>query len=287
MFTITEITRLKSTTEHQGTKYKFWTQDNELFKEGKVQGENWAELIAYNITTLLAIPSAEYKPAKLKTPNKKPKLGTLSPNFINTANGERLINANELLASWLGSKYDKSKTYKQKDYTFFTATNLINNTTCIKNFIGYLLFDTLIANQDRHHENWGFIFASQSGELSLSPTYDHGASLACRMREKERKQRMTTNDTQYSVKFFANKAKTPFYNKERLLKTYQIAELCIMRFPKESSYWIEKISCLSHEQLLNVINNISNEWMSATEKEFTLSLLLYNQQYLKELPRNV
>jgi len=34
-----------NTVECQGTKYKFWTKDGELFKEGKVQGENWAKLI--------------------------------------------------------------------------------------------------------------------------------------------------------------------------------------------------------------------------------------------------
>ena len=42
-------------------------------------------------------------------------------------------------------------------------------------FVGYVLLDAWIANQDRHHENWGAL--RHGDELRLAPTFDHGASL--------------------------------------------------------------------------------------------------------------
>jgi hypothetical protein len=49
-------------TEHQGTKEKFWFGKNQdkLFKIGKHKGENWAEIVACHLATLLDIPCAKY-----------------------------------------------------------------------------------------------------------------------------------------------------------------------------------------------------------------------------------
>jgi hypothetical protein len=42
-------------------------------------------------------------------------------------------------------------------------------------FLGYLLLGAWIANQDRHHENWGLI--SDQEQIYLAPSYDHAASM--------------------------------------------------------------------------------------------------------------
>jgi hypothetical protein len=195
------VDRKHTSPEHQGTKYKFWLE-NKLFKEGKVHGENWAEVVAYQLSLLLNIPCAEYSPAELVI-DSSTICGTLSPNFVDYKNGERLINANELLGGWLGNLYDETQRYKHKAYTFNRSVALFkvlkdqiksnSDYSPIQQFIGYLLLDVLIANQDRHHENWGFI-SSSDGFLYLAPTYDHGASLACRLSEEERVNRLKAKD---------------------------------------------------------------------------------------------
>ena len=40
-------------------------------------------------------------------------------------------------------------------------------------FVGLLVFDALVGNTDRHHENW----AAQQDSQRLAPSFDHGASL--------------------------------------------------------------------------------------------------------------
>ena len=275
--------------EHQGTKCKFWI-DKKLFKVGKVHGENWAEILSYQLSKLLRIPSAEYEPVTFILAGESVR-GTLSGNFV--GDGERLINANELLSGWLGNEYDQTKRYNHKEYTFSRSLALFkvlkeqvqpkHNLQPVQQMIGYLIFDVLIGNQDRHHENWGFISSSE-GALYLAPSYDHGASLACRLSEKERKGRLITQDKGYQIEHFAQKATSAFYGDGgRLLKTYKLAERCIQKYPKESLFWIKKIRGLTQENLLSVVDTLEDDWMSSIEKEFTLKLLQTNQKYLVEL----
>ncbi|MGH6635180.1 MAG: hypothetical protein ACRED0_03285 [Gammaproteobacteria bacterium] len=54
-------------------------------------------------------------------------------------------------------------------------------------FIGYLLLDAWIANQDRHHENWGVI--NYGDGIHLAPSYDHAAALGQNETDEVRKER--------------------------------------------------------------------------------------------------
>ena len=59
-------------------------------------------------------------------------------------------------------------------------------------FIGYVMLDMWIANQDRHHENWAAVWDGEA--LHLAPTFDHGAALARNLSDQERLDRLTTKD---------------------------------------------------------------------------------------------
>jgi len=154
---IQQATKDNSATEQQGTKEKFWYGENrdKLCKFGKVHGENWTELIACSLATSLEIPRAKYIPAEFQVSGRDPIKCVVSQSFINRKEGERLINANELLAKNVES-YDQSVTYKQRKYTFLSAVGLFKVIKCeglygytpVQQFIGYLLFDVFIGNQD-------------------------------------------------------------------------------------------------------------------------------------------
>ena len=292
---IQKATKDNSATEQQGTKAKFWYGMNKdmLCKFGKVHGENWAELIACALATSLEIPRSEYKPAEYQEKEGLPIKCVVSESFINRNIGQRLINANELLAKNVAS-YDQEITYKQRKYTFFSAVGLFKVIECngldgytpIQQFIGYLLFDVFIGNQDRHHENWGFV--SSSSPLYLAPTFDHGSSMACRISDEERLKRMNSTDKGYQINCFITKAKSAMYGSSgKLLKLHELAKLCKYHYPKETSFWLKKITNIEKSEIKSIINVHPSEWMTDIEKQFTLRFLLANQFFLKSLQTNV
>lgn len=131
--------------EHQGTKVKFWFGKNQdkLFKIGKHKGENWSEIVTFQLAKLLGIKCASYKAGFLEE-DSQTKYGVISESFVNKKDGNIFINANELLAK-LNKSYDTNKTYKQREYTFFISMalnrllSLNSNGEPVKEFIGYLV----------------------------------------------------------------------------------------------------------------------------------------------------
>lgn len=76
-------------------------------------------------------------------------------------------------------------------------------------FMGYLLLDTLVSNQDRHHENWGLV--TLSNKLHLAPTFDHASSLGRNKTDEKRLDRLNTRDTGNNVKSYVKRAKSALY----------------------------------------------------------------------------
>ena len=73
-------------------------------------------------------------------------------------------------------------------------------------FCGYIVFDVLISNTDRHHQNWGVLAKREEGSaptLTLAPTYDHGSSLGRELQDTERIQRLTGRDRRHSLSTYA------------------------------------------------------------------------------------
>jgi hypothetical protein len=70
-------------------------------------------------------------------------------------------------------------------------------------FCGYLLFDALVANRDRHEQNWSVLVPSLGSEPSrLAPTYDHASSLGYNMLDDRRTARLRDPN---GVRIFAEK----------------------------------------------------------------------------------
>lgn len=273
--------------EPLGTKEKFWIKNKEfLFKIGRENTlENCSEKIAYEIAKLIDLPTAEYDLAIYT--NGMQKQGVASTNFLK----ERyFILANEFLGNRVG--YEKEKKYKLKEYTLDVALQLVlviqrvrkNQKDILQNFVGYLVFDFLIGNQDRHHENWRFII-NKNG-LTLAPSFDHAAGLASKVSDKEAKERLQTKDKNYSVEAFCKKATTPFYKGDKKLKTFEmIEELYKKEQTKQyASKWIEKIAKVKEEDYQQILDQVPQEFIiTQNQKDFIKKMLLTNTKLLQEI----
>lgn len=287
MYKIKKLTALEFS-EPLGTKEKYWTKDKGLlFKIGRENTqENCSEKIACEIAKLIGIPTAEYELAKYR--NGVEKLGVVSKNFLKKEGV--LILINEVLTITT-KDYEKEKRYKQKEYTLNKALEIVMGLQRISgaqdmlyNFVGYLVFDCLIGNQDRHHENWGFIIGNKS--IQLAPSFDHASGVASKVSDDEAKERLNTNDQNRSVETFCKRARTPFYNEQgEVLKTLRVvSELC--RKPQTKQYslqWIQKISQLTEADYQKILDRIPEEYITPNQKHFIKELLAVNTRLLQEV----
>ncbi len=291
MFPIVEITS-KYEVEQLGTKEKFWIYDQEkklkkLFKVGRENtGENWAEKITSEIAELIGLPHAEYAFAQYNG-----KLGTLSDSFV--PNDARLIHGNELLAK-IDNSYPTGQFYKVRAYKLETVLSLVELIEkkydirgSLHQFIGYIVFDCFVANQDRHHENWGYLI-NKKKKIILAPTYDHAAGLGCKVSNTEAKERFATRDKNYTLEAFCSKAKTPFYTSDN--KKINSLDACSVaaKFDKDAlCYWIDQITMIDPKEIQTIFEKVPQEFIESESIEFAMKMLEINSKRLNELKQEV
>ncbi len=279
------------TPEQLGTKEKFWFTGEAdgkryLFKEGRPgTGENWSEKVCCEIARRLSVPHAEYNLALWKTHK-----GVVTPTFV-PENG-RLILGNELLAH-LYTDYDKEKRFGVKQHTVSVVMAVMrspgveapygyNKPEELRNpasiFVGYLMLDALVGNQDRHHENWGLILG-EDRKVTMAPTFDHASSLGRNEQDATRIERLNTKDEGRSIEKYVTKARSAFYEKSSstnplsTLETFREASKLEQR---AAVYWLGKLRDIHSEEFERIFDYIPKTEMSNPSKEFALRMLGLN-----------
>jgi len=278
--------------EQLGTKTKYWLHiDNKryLFKIGRPNtGENWAEKVACELCALLGLPHAHYELAEWMGQK-----GVISETLV-PPDG-RLVPGNELLSE-IYTSYPASQRYQVKDHTLGRISRLLNSPevmpplnwtppgksiqSALDVFIGYLLLDAWIANQDRHHENWGIINLDR---IYLAPTFDHAASMGQNETDASRKERLTTRDRGRHISQYVQRARSAIYltkSDQKPMTTVEAFVQASKRGAESARLWREMLSSVSKEQCLRIFEGIPGSEISETAIEFALTLLELNKQRL-------
>src|SRR5690625_7153759 len=107
------------------------------------------------------------------------------------------------------------------------------------------MLDAWVANQDRHHQNWGAI---RHGEkLMLAPSFDHGAALARNLSDAERSERLQTRDKNRQIPHFVRRARSALYlrtSATRTMSTLKGWEEWARRVPHARRACDRRITCL-------------------------------------------
>lgn len=287
--------------EQMGTKFKFWYTDPQsglcLFKEGRPgTGENWAEKLAGELAQLLGIPHAVYELAQWQG-----RFGIMSPLFVPEFG--RLIHGNELVGGKVTVAHGDKRLqfYAQRSHTASRVLSYLKVDTdflkppqsyvpiqgidwAIDIFVGYLLFDAWIANQDRHSENWGVVRTDNA--LFLAPSYDHGSSLSRHETDERRKHLMTTRDRGGSIEAYVRRARSALYpnaagdTKVKPYLTTEAFEYAWKLRPDAGNVWRERLESISLGNIWDAINQVPKEHMSDVTREFTARLLQLNSERL-------
>lgn len=284
--------------EQMGSKSKFWYTDRAdgqsyLFKSIHTSdklnnqviryGEDWAEKIAFEIACLLGVPTAQYD---LATYNGE--RGIRTKNFLMA--GEEMVFGNQLLehiATISGAQLEKgqkSQTVSRVSVILerlivappkdWAATEHISDALDV--FLGYLLLDVLIGNQDRHSENWGLV-QTHEGQIRLAESFDHAASLGRNELDEVRLRKLNSNAEQDKIPSYVTRAKTHFYFGDRRLKTLEAFIFFGHIRPNAALEWIEKIEAVTPEKIWNIVSRVPNILMSDISKLFASGIVVANR----------
>lgn len=280
MHKIQEISYIKRESYEQlGTKEKFWLNNHQLFfKSGRLNTlEDCSEKIAYEIASLIELPCAKYEFGKFIDSQNQELFGVVSESFLDHQKHEELILGNQILGK-IFKDYDQYSRYKARKYTPLLPLMIFDilkikgykDLASLQVFIGYLVFDCLIGNTDRHHENWGII---ANGGIKIAPTFDHASGLASKVSEQEAQERLCTKDQGRSVEHFCQKAKSAFWKGEKQLKTIEVCKE-IEEFGKRNvqanealKMWIERIAQIQLQKFVKILNDVPEEWDSKRRKK--------------------
>jgi len=282
--------------EQQGNKTKYWLQRDStgfLLKIGRPNtGENWAEKVACELAELLGLSHAYYDFAVWKQQK-----GVVTKMIV--PKDGRLVMGNELLSTAYNT-YPTEQRYKVRDHTLGRIVALLSDQSIflpldwkppnnkIRNaldvFLGYLLFDAWIANQDRHHENWGVITHNQ--RIYLAPTYDHAASMGQNEPDNKRKELLTTRDKGRHISGYIEKARSAIYlNKSAIkpLSTLDVYQRLATKRPEAAMVWQHQLAIVSDAQCQTVFDRIPPSEISEIAVEFALVLLKLNKTRLQAM----
>ena len=291
--------------ESLGTKRKFWfSKEGQrfLFKaEERGTGEDWAEKLACELARRIGLPHVEYELAEEYDRGTYLQPGVVCPNCA--AHPLTLILGNQLLLA-RDARYpvQEHRKYAVRDHTVDAVVQCVQSLappgnqwitslprgieTALDVFTGYVLLDAWIANQDRHHENWGAIRSPQEAQLRLAPTFDHGASLARNLSDEERKERLESRDERRQVLHFAARARSAFYvskDATRPLGTVEVCNSVSAVAPNAAKIWLETMNSVTPDEIEAIIREVPPNRMSAVTRRFTLELLVANQTRLLDI----
>lgn len=285
--------------EDLGTKAKFWYRDGEaltLFKaEERGTGEDWAEKVCCELAALLGLPHVHYEMAHDVDLDRPGVIcASLAPPPLALAHGNQLLLV-------LDSKYpgDQDRHYRCREHTidavFGVACRLRMPTAawCVDLpagvdmaagvFAGYLMLDAWVANQDRHHENWGAVWDGE--HLSLAPSFDHGASLARNLSDEERYERLHSRDVNRRVPYFASRARSALYadpTAKKPLTTMDAWLAWAAKVPDAADVWRRQLAAIETDAFAAVLANVHPDRMTAICRQFTLDLLVENRRRILE-----
>lgn len=181
-----------------------------IHDNGHAQGGDWAELVASRVAVHLEVPSAQIRLAV-----RDGRRGTLSRN-VRPGEEWSIYTGGLWLASRpkleFAARGTSVRTSATPGYTLEAirialsdvgpppgADGSLATAGAFDVFTGFLFLDALIANRDRHEQNWSVLRPSVGrGQARLAPAYDNEGSLGYNLTD-ERRLRFLADETMFAA----------------------------------------------------------------------------------------
>jgi len=285
--------------EAMGSKKKFWYREHNaadlwLFKypqENKhtheLAGQHWAEKIAEQAAALMETHHAVVELAVFEG-----KRGSATKSFAHER--RTLFHGNQLMAgSGAVPNYNVQATFGHSSHTleniFKTFDVILVGDAFVRRsklfFSEYLVLDALIANTDRHHENWGFVLkqtADGGWTAAIAPTFDHASSLGRELQDERRDQIIREG----RIAHYVNKGHGGIYwstDEKKAPSPLELVKRATLTYPDFFRPALGKLLRFDESALARIIERVPDAWMSDSTRRFAHALMCHNQQHLLRL----
>ncbi|MGI9305076.1 MAG: phosphatidylinositol kinase, partial [Gammaproteobacteria bacterium] len=145
-------------------------------------------------------------------------------------------------------------------------------------FVGYLMLDALVSNQDRHHANWGLVLLPEKGAF-LAPSFDHASSLGRNETDSARADRLTTKDRGRSVEAYVARARSAFYATDS--STTPLTTLDALREatkirPEAADYWLRQLADIENVSYRDIFAEVPGAEISEPAGDFAARMIEIN-----------
>lgn len=254
-----------------GTREKKWLlsekKEKWLFKEPKIEGEMYAEVVAYLLGTKifnLEMPKTYFAIFEGKN-------GIISKSF--TVDDAQLIEA----VDFFGPEFDEEDLSM---YTIEQSLEIAKSFEEEEKFIAMCIFDYIIANQDRHCQNWGVLQNPEHTDRKMAPFYDNGSSLLNGYNENKVNS-MLSNTSEFEA--FTNRAKSIFTVKQE--KNPKASKLFSFLIDYNKDIFKKSFARFNHCDC-DTIKKVPSNIISNERKTLIAKLIIYRvvriNEYLKE-----
>lgn len=148
-------------------------------------------------------------------------------------------------------------------------------------FVGYMILDALIANRDRHEQNWAILTPQlRSRDERLAPSYDHAGSLGYNLRDAERQLCIDEPDQLVRWAERGTAYRFEYEGKPQSLVAHAVEALAICS-SQGADWWQERLSTASIEPVLAALSERAITGMSDVAAKFAHDLLELNLRRLR------
>lgn len=258
-----------------GTRRKFWLNEPNDGKDSPTKylfkipnegtGGHWAEFIASKLGAKLGFNVADVYLAE-----NNGIIGIISRNFLNKS--EELFESGDLFSS----RFENFNRHSLDYYEIENIIEILKPYDLNRSFVLIPLFDALIANNDRHCDNWGVIVSVE--EVNLAPIYDNGSSLGFNVTE-EQKIKMLSDKRM--LKGFCNRGRPCIgLSGKRKPKHMELLSYLNYHFPEEIERGLNSFNKINEGMLNTIVKDIPSEIMDNITKQWIIRLLMFRKYWL-------
>ena len=162
----------------------------------------------------------------------------------------------------------------------------VNERSLLEQLATYMILDGMIANTDRHHQNWMLINEYKYGvnNLTVAPSFDHGSSLGSKLTDQQRGEILSSNGVLDHLRKLKGKIFDNGSN-GRAPSPLDFAKSLCTRWPEYARGTLTALQNVDDTEFRSILDRIPSDFMSETAKDFAYEVMLVSRTELLESAR--